>query len=103
MQPSTRDTAKGFVAVIAATVFVIAVILSAPAYARHGGNGSASIGNRSSTPTYDAWLAQSEAAEAPARQEASLNSVMTDASEAAKSDGVKTLTPDYDHLSHSSR
>ena len=95
MQPSIHDTTKGLTAIIAATGFVIALILSAPAYARHGGNDLASIGNRSSTPTYDAWLAQSKAAEVPARQEAALNSVMTDASLVAKSYQVQTLTPDY--------
>ena len=103
MQPSTHDTTKSFTAVIAATGFVIALILSAPAYARHGGNDLASIGNRSSTPTYDAWLAQSKAAEAPARQEAALNSVMTDAPDVAKSYQVQTLTPDYDQFFQPSR
>ncbi len=53
MQPSTRDTAKGFAAAIAATGFVIALILSAPADARHGGD---NFGRPSATPTYDAWL-----------------------------------------------
>ncbi len=100
MQPSTRDTAKGFAAVIAATGLVIALIVSAPAHARHGGE---NYGRPSATPTYDAWLAQSKAAEAPARQEAALNSVMTDASLVAKSDQVKTLTPDYDQYFRPSR
>ncbi len=94
MQPSTRDTAKGFAAVIAATGLVIALILSAPVYARHGGD---NFGRPSATPTYDAWLAQSDAAPTPTalRQEASLDSVMTDAQDVAKSYQVKTLTPDY--------
>ncbi len=92
MQPSTRDTAKGFAAVIAATGFVIAIILSAPAHARHGGD---NFGRPQATPTYDAWLAQSKAAPATPRQEASLNSVRTDATDATPSDEVKTLTPDY--------
>ncbi len=96
MQPSTHDTTKSFTAIVAATGFVIALILSAPVYARHGGNDLASIGNRSSTPTYDAWLAQSKAAEDPARQEAALNSVMTDAPDVAKSYRVPTPNPDYD-------
>ncbi len=100
MQPSTRDTAKGFAAVIAATVFVIALLLSAPAHARHGGD---NFGRPQATPTYDAWLAQSEAEPTALRQEASLNSVMTDATDAAKSDKVKTLTPDYDQFFQPSR
>ncbi len=100
MQPSTRDTAKGFAAVIAATGFVIALILSVPVYARHGGD---NFGRPSATPTYDAWLAQSEAEPTAPRQEASLNSVMTDASLVAKSDEVKTLTPDYDQFFRPSR
>ncbi len=100
MQPSTRHTAQGFAAVIAATGFVIALILSAQAHARHGGD---NYGRQQATPTYDAWLAQSEAAQAPPRQEASLNSVMTDAPDVAKSDQVKTLTPDYDQFFQPSR
>ncbi len=100
MQPSTRDTAKGFAAVIAATGFVIALILSAPVYARHGGD---NYGRPQATPTYDAWLAQTEAAQTPPRQEASLNSVMTDVPDVAKSDQVKTLTPDYDQFFRPSR
>ncbi len=100
MQPSTHDTAKGFAAAIAATGFVIALILSAPVYARHGGD---NYGRPSATPTYDAWLAQSEAEPTAPRQEASLNSVMTDAPDVAKSDQVKTLTPDYDRLLKPSR
>ncbi len=102
MQPSTHDTAKGFAAVIAATGFVIALILSAPVYARHGGD---NFGRTSATPTYDAWLAQSEAARTPTplRQEASLDSVMTDAQDVTKSYQVKTLTPDYDRLLQPSR
>ena len=92
MQPSTRDTAKGFAAAIAATGFVIALILSAPVYARHGGD---NYGRPQATPTYDAWLAQTEAAQTPSRQEASLNGVMTDVPDVAKSYQVKTLTPDY--------
>ena len=100
MQPSIHDTTKSFTAVIAATGFVIALILSAPAYARHGGD---NYGRPSATPTYDAWLAQSEATPAAPRQEASLNSVMTDASDVAKSDQVKTLTPDYDQFFRPSR
>ncbi len=92
MQPSTHDTTKSFTAVIAATGFVIALILSAPVYARHGGN---NFDRPSATPTYDAWLAQSEAAQTPPRQEASLSSVMTDAPDVAKSYQVQTPTPDY--------
>ncbi len=92
MQPSTHDTAKGFAAVIAATVFVIALILSAPVHARHGGD---NYGRPQATPTYDAWFAQSEAARTTPRQEASLNSVMTDAPDVAKSYQVQTPTPDY--------
>ena len=100
MQPSTHDTAKGFTAVIAATGFVIALILSAPVYARHGGD---NYGRPQATPTYDAWLAQSEAARTPSRQEASLSSVMTDAPDVAKSYQVRTLTPDYDESLQPSR
>ncbi len=100
MQPSTRDTAKGFAAVIAATGFVIALLLSAPVHARHGGD---NYGRPQATPTYDAWLAQSEAVRTTPRQEASLNSVMTDAPDVAKSDQVKTLTPDYDQFFRPSR
>ncbi len=100
MQPSTHDTAKGFAAVIAATGFVIALILSAPVHARHGGD---NYGRPQATPTYDAWFAQSEAEPTAPRQEASLNSVMTDAPDVAKSYQVKTLTPDYDRLLKPSR
>ncbi len=101
MQPSTRDTSKGIAAVIAATGFVIAIILSAPAHARHGGD---NYGRPSATPTYDAWLAaQSEAEPTAPRQEASLNSVMTDASLVAKSYQVQTLTPDYGQFFQPSR
>lgn len=100
MQPSTRDTAKGIAAVIAATVFVIAILLSAPVYARHGGD---NYGRPQATPMYDAWLAQAKTTPTPLRQEASLNSVMTDASVVAKSDEVKALTPGYNHLLRSSR
>ncbi len=100
MQPSTRDTAKGFAAVIAATGFVIALILSAPAHARHGGD---NYGRPSATPTYDAWLAQSEAEPTAPRQEASLNSIMTDTPDVAKSYQVKTLAPDYDQFFQPSR
>ena len=102
MQPSTHDTTKSFTAIFAATGFVIALILSAPVYARHGGD---NFGRPSATPTYNAWLAQSEAARTPTplRQEASLDSVMTDAPDVAKSYQVKTLTPDYDRLLKPSR
>ncbi len=100
MKPSTRDTAKGFAAVIAATGFVVALILSAPVYARHG---SGNYGRQQVTPTYDAWLAQTEAAQTPPRQEASLSSVITDAPDVAKSDEVKTLTPDYGQFFQPSR
>ncbi len=101
MQPSTHDTAKGFTAVIAATGFVIALILSAPVYARHGGDNSVTGARPQATPIYDAWLAQ--AAQTPSRQEASLSSVMTDAPDVAKSYEVKTLTPDYDQFFQPSR
>ncbi len=100
MQPSTHDITKSFTAVIAATGFVIALLLSAPAHARHGGDND---GRPSATPTYDAWLAQSEAEPTAPRQEASLNSVMTDATDVANSDVVKTLTPDYDQFFRPSR
>ena len=102
MQSSTHNTTRSFTAFIAATGFVIAFILSAPVYARHGGD---NYGRPSATPTYDAWLAQSEAARTstPLRQEASLDSVMTDAPDVAKSDQVKTLTPDYDQFFQPSR
>ncbi len=96
MQPSTpRHTAKGFAAVVAATGFVIAILLGAPAHARHGGD---NYGRPSATPTYDAWLAKAEAVQTTPRREASLNSVMTDASEAAIGYQVPTLAPDYDRL-----
>ena len=100
MHSSTPDTAKGVTALIAATGFVIALILSAPVHARHGGD---NYGRPQATPTYDAWLAQSEAAPIPLRQEASLNSVMTDAPVVAKSDEVKTFTSDYDQFFRPSR
>ncbi len=103
MQPSTRDTAKGFTAVIAATGFVIALILSAPVYARHNGDNSVTGARPQATPIYDAWLAQTEAAPTPSRQEASLSSVITDAPDVAKSDEVKTLTPDYGQFFQPSR
>ena len=93
MQPSTRDTAKGFTAVIAATGFVIALILSAPVYARHGGD---NFGRPQATPTYDAWLAQSEADETPSpRREAALDTVMTDAVQAAEPYQVPTTSTNY--------
>ena len=93
MQPSTRDTAKGFAAVIAATGFVIALILSAPAYARHGGD---NYGRPSATPTYDAWVAQSKTDETPSlRQEAALDTVMTDAVQVTEPYQVPTTSTNY--------
>ncbi len=93
MQPSTQDTARGFTAVIAATGFVIALILSAPAYARHGGD---NYGRPSATPTYDAWVAQSKTDETPSpRQEAALDTVMTDAAQVTEPYQVPTTSTNY--------
>lgn len=93
MQPSTRDTAKGFAAAVAATGFVIALILSAPVYARHGGD---NYGRPQATPTYDAWVAQSEADETPSpRQEAALDTIMTDSAQVTEPYQVHTTSTNY--------
>ena len=93
MKPSTRDTAKGFAAVIAATGFVVALILSAPVYARHG---SGNYGQSQATPTYDAWVAQSKVDETPSpSQEAALDTVMTDAARVTEPHRVPTTSTNY--------
>ncbi len=91
MQNDSRYSAKHLTAALAATGFAFALLLSAPIHAQHGGNASASDANRSSTPTYDAWL--SKTAEAPARQEAALNTVMTDSSPVTTDDYAVPTTP----------
>ena len=91
MQNDTRYTAKHLTAALAATGFAFALLLSAPVHAQHGGNAAASGEYRSSTPTYDAWFAQSK--EAPARQEAALDTVMTDSSPVTTDDYAVPTTP----------
>ncbi len=93
MQPSTRDTAKNFAAFIAATGFVFALILSAPANAMHG---SDFFGHKHVSPPYYTQLAKTETAPTLPRQQAPLNSVMTDTPDVVESYGFQTPTPEYD-------
>lgn len=93
MQNDSRYSPKHLTAALAATGFALALLLSATVQAQHGGNVSASGANRSATPTYDAWLAESKTAPAPARQEAALESVMTDSSPLATDDYAVPTTP----------
>ena len=100
MSPTNRDNAKGLVAAVAATGFVIAVMLSAPVHARHGGNVDAA--ETSATATNDVVVMQD--ASKPNRQEAALKTVMTDESpNTVESYEVKTLSTDYGQFFRSSR
>ncbi len=79
MNASNSIAAGRIAGVVATTALILAITLSATAFAQHGGSRGAPADRPQATPTYDAWVKDNRTPETTLRVEASSGTILTDA------------------------